>query len=139
LVIKITHLLTLTTQEVSINDKHSSSLRPTPKSNSHSWILWYILHTCIIILCEQSIFQFPTQSGQKMKTITLTDDQFDTLFEFVDQKVEYIVEKSIDYQDSEILNEWEDLMDVHNVLEETKDKYEQKLAKAQASQPVAEW
>ena len=26
-----------------------------------------------------------------MKTITLTDDQFDTLFEFVDQKVEYIV------------------------------------------------
>ena len=53
-----------------------------------------------------------------MKTITLTDDQFDTLFEFVDQKVEYIIEKSIDYQDSEILNEWEDLMDVHNVLEE---------------------
>ena len=53
-----------------------------------------------------------------MKTITLTDDQFDTLFEFVDQKVEYIVEKSIDYQDSEILNEWEDLLDVHTVLEE---------------------
>ena len=48
-----------------------------------------------------------------MKTITLTDDQFDTLFEFVDQKVEYIVEKSIDYQDSEILNEWDDLIDVH--------------------------
>ena len=53
-----------------------------------------------------------------MMTITLTDDQFDTLFEFVDQKVEYIVEKSIDYQDSEILNEWEDLIDVHTVLEE---------------------
>ena len=52
-----------------------------------------------------------------MKTLTLTDDQFDTLFEFVDQKVEYIVEKSIDYQDSEILNEWEDLFDVHSVLE----------------------
>ena len=52
-----------------------------------------------------------------MKTITLTDDQFDTLFEFVDQKVESIVEKSIDYQDSEILNEWEDLLDVHTVLE----------------------
>ena len=52
-----------------------------------------------------------------MKTITLTDDQFDTLFEFVDQKVESIVEKSIDYQDSEILNEWEDLFDVHTVLE----------------------
>ena len=53
-----------------------------------------------------------------MKTITLTDDQFDTLFEFVDQKVEYIVEKSIDYQDSEILEEWEDLFDIHTVLEE---------------------
>ena len=53
-----------------------------------------------------------------MKTLTLTDDQFDTLFEFVDQKVEYIVEKSIDYQDSEILNEWEDLIDVHTLLEE---------------------
>ncbi len=74
-----------------------------------------------------------------MKTLTLTDDQFDTLFEFVDQKVEYIVEKSIDYQDSEILNEWDDLIDVHTVLEDIKVKYEQKLAKAQASQPVAEW
>ena len=52
-----------------------------------------------------------------MKTITLTDDQFDTLFEFVDQKVEYIVDKSVEYQDSEILNEWEDLFDVHTVLE----------------------
>ena len=74
-----------------------------------------------------------------MKTITLTDDQFDTLFEFVDQKVEYIVEKSIDYQDSEILNEWDDLIDVHNLLEDIKDKYEKKLAKAQAKQPNMEW
>ena len=74
-----------------------------------------------------------------MKTITLTDDQFDTLFEFVDQKVESIVEKSIDYQDSEILNEWEDLFDVHTVLENTKQEYEDKLAKARAKQPKAEW
>ncbi len=57
-----------------------------------------------------------------MKTIKLTDDQFNTLFEFVDQKVEYIVEKSIDYQDSEILNEWEDLLDVHTVLESVASK-----------------
>ena len=56
-----------------------------------------------------------------MKTITLTDDQFDTLFEFVDQKVEYIVDTSVDYQDSEILNEWEDLIDVHTLLEEVND------------------
>ena len=74
-----------------------------------------------------------------MKTITLTDNQFDTLFEFVDQKVEYIVDKSIDYQDSEILNEWEDLIDVHNLLEEIKIKYEQKLQIAQSKQPDMEW
>ena len=62
-----------------------------------------------------------------MKTITLTDDQFDTLFEFVDQKVESIIEKSIDYQDSEILNEWDDLIDVHTELEMTKREYEKTL------------
>ena len=53
-----------------------------------------------------------------MKTITLTDDQFDTLFEYVDDKVTTIVDASVDYQDSEILKEWEDLFDVHTVLEE---------------------
>jgi len=52
-----------------------------------------------------------------MKTINLTDDQFNTLFEFVNQKVETIVDASVDYNDSEILNEWEDLLDVHTVLE----------------------
>ena len=52
-----------------------------------------------------------------MRKVYFTDEQFETLFEFVDQKVESIVEKSIDYQDSEILNEWEDLFDVHTVLE----------------------
>ena len=54
-----------------------------------------------------------------MKTINLSDDQFDTLFEFVDNKVESIVNASVDYNDSEILNEWEDLLDVHTVLEES--------------------
>ena len=53
-----------------------------------------------------------------MKTITLTDDQFDTLFEYVDNKVTTIVDASVDYQDTEILNEWEDLFDLHSVLEE---------------------
>ena len=74
-----------------------------------------------------------------MKTITLTDDQFDTLFEYVDDKVESIVEKSIDYQDSDILEEWDDLLDVHTVLENTKEEYEKKLEKARAKQPTAEW
>ena len=53
-----------------------------------------------------------------MKTITLTDDQFDTLFEYVDNKVTTLVNTSVDYQDSEILEDWEDLFDVHSVLEE---------------------
>ena len=53
-----------------------------------------------------------------MKTITLTDDQFDTLFDRIDKIVKTIVDASVDYQDTEILNEWEDLFDVHSVLEE---------------------
>ena len=52
-----------------------------------------------------------------MKTITLTDDQFDTLFDRIDKIVKTIVDASVDYNDSEILNEWEDLFDVHTVLE----------------------
>ena len=74
-----------------------------------------------------------------MKTIKLTDDQFDTLFDRVDKIVQTIIDASVEYQDTDMLNEWEDLIDVHTVLEETKDKYEQKLAKAQAKQPSMEW
>ena len=74
-----------------------------------------------------------------MKTITLTDEQFDTLFEYLDNKVESIVEKSIDYQDSEILEEWEDLFEVYDVIGEIKNEHEKKLAEAQAKQPKAEW
>ena len=74
-----------------------------------------------------------------MKTITLTDEQFDNLFNYLDEKVNFIVDKSIDYQDSEILNEWEDLIDVHTILEDTKIEYEKKLEKARAKQPKAEW
>ena len=74
-----------------------------------------------------------------MKTITLTDNQFNTLFEYVDNKVTTIVDASVDYQDSEILEECEDLLDVHTILGETKQEYEKKLAEAQAKQPKAEW
>ena len=59
-----------------------------------------------------------------MKTITLTDDQFDTLFEYVDNKVTTIVNASVDYQDSEILEDWENLFDVHTELEFVKNEYE---------------
>ena len=48
-----------------------------------------------------------------------TEEQFETLFEFVDNKVESIVNASVDYNDSEILNEWEDLLDIHTILGET--------------------
>ena len=74
-----------------------------------------------------------------MKTITLTDEQFDTLFDYVDNKVEFIVDASVKHQDSEILEEWEDLFDIHTVLENTKQEYERKLQIAQAKQPKAEW
>ena len=72
-----------------------------------------------------------------MKTITLTDKQFDSIFDFIDSKLEFVLEYEIDNPD--ILEEWEDLFDIHTVLEDTKNEYEDKLAKAQAKQPKAEW
>ena len=74
-----------------------------------------------------------------MKTITLTDEQFDTLFEYADNKVTTIVDASVDYQDSQILEDFEDFIDVHTILENTKEEYERKLQIAQAKQPKAEW
>ena len=62
-----------------------------------------------------------------MKIITLTDEQFDTLFEYVDNKVTTIVDASVDYQDSQILEDFEDFIDVHTILENTKEEYERKL------------
>ena len=55
-----------------------------------------------------------------MKTIKLTDDQFDTLFDRVDKMVRTIIDASVEYQDSDMLDEWEDLIDVHTVLEQAK-------------------
>ncbi len=57
-----------------------------------------------------------------MKTINLTDDQFNTLFNRIDKMVKTIVDASVEYQDSDILNEWEDLFDVHTVLESVASK-----------------
>ena len=53
-----------------------------------------------------------------MKTITLTDDQFNTLFNRIDKIKRTIIDASVEYQNSDMLNEWEDLLDVHSVLEE---------------------
>ena len=52
------------------------------------------------------------------RVVTFNEDQFQTLYQFVSDKVESIVNTSVDYQDSDILNEWEDLFDVHTVFEE---------------------
>ena len=74
-----------------------------------------------------------------MKTINLTDEQFDNLFYYLDEKVDQIIDTSIDYQDSEILEEWEDLFEVYEIIGEIKNEHEKKLAEAQAKQPKAEW
>ena len=72
-----------------------------------------------------------------MKTITLTDKQFDSIFNFIDSKLEFVLEYEMDNPD--ILEEWEDLFDAHEALYNVKKEYEDKLAKAQAKQPTAEW
>ena len=59
-----------------------------------------------------------------MKTITLTDKQFDTLFEYLDGKVESIVNTSVDYQDSELLEDFEDLFEVYDIIGEIKNQKE---------------
>ena len=54
-----------------------------------------------------------------IRRVDFTEEQFETLFHFVNDKVESIVNASVDYNDSEILNEWEDLLDIHTILGET--------------------
>ena len=45
-----------------------------------------------------------------MKTIKLTDDQFNTLFNRIDKMAKTIIDASVEYQDSDMLNEWEDFL-----------------------------
>ena len=74
-----------------------------------------------------------------MKTINLTDEQFDNLFYYLNEKVDQIIDTSIDYQDSELLEDFEDLFEVYEIIGEIKNEHEKKLAEAQAKQPKAEW
>ena len=74
-----------------------------------------------------------------MKTINLTGEQFDNLFYYLDEKVDQIIDTSIDYQDSELLEDFEDLFEVYEIIGEIKNEHEKKLAEAQAKQPKAEW
>ena len=74
-----------------------------------------------------------------MKTINLTDEQFANLFYYLDEKVNQIVDTSVEYQDSELLEDFEDLFEVYDIIGEIKNEYEKKLEIAQAKQPKAEW
>ena len=74
-----------------------------------------------------------------MRTITLTDKQFDNLFYYLDEKVNQIVDTSVEYQDSELLEDFEDLFEVYDIIGEIKNEYEKKLEIAKAKQPKAEW
>ena len=51
-----------------------------------------------------------------MKTITLTDEQFDNLFYYLDEKVNQIVDTSVEYQDIELLEDFEDLFEVYDII-----------------------
>ena len=51
------------------------------------------------------------------RVVTLNEDQFQAVNELVSERVDYLVERSIDLQDSEILDDYGHLLDVHTILE----------------------
>ena len=51
------------------------------------------------------------------RVVTLNEDQFQAVYELVSDRVDYLVERSIDLQDSEILDDYGHLFDVHTILE----------------------
>lgn len=51
------------------------------------------------------------------RVVTLNEDQFQAVYELVSDRVDYLVERSIDLQDSEILDDYGNLLDVHTILE----------------------
>ena len=51
------------------------------------------------------------------RVVTLNEDQFQAVYELVSERVDYLVERSIDLQDSEILDDYGDLLDIHTILE----------------------
>ena len=82
-----------------------------------------------------SIFCLPHEIDDLENTL----NQLHKAFEYVDDKVESIVNTSIDYQDSQLLEDFEDLFEVHDILEDIKVQHEKKLQAARAKQPTAEW
>ena len=51
------------------------------------------------------------------RVVTLNEDQFQAVYELVSERVDYLVERSIDLQDSEILDDYGHLLDIHTILE----------------------
>ena len=78
-----------------------------------------------------------------MKTFKLTDKQFEQLKEYVIDSCENIMDRSLEWADSDLSNELIDnneiLFDFRTILEDMEQEYEDKLAKARAKQPKAEW
>ena len=78
-----------------------------------------------------------------MKTINLTDEQFEQLKEYVVDSCENIMDRSLEWADSDLSNEIIDnneiLFDFRTILEDIKVDHERKLLAARAKQPKAEW
>ena len=51
------------------------------------------------------------------RVVTFNEDQFQAVYELVSERVDYLVERSIDLQDSEILDDYGHLLDAHTILE----------------------
>ena len=74
-----------------------------------------------------------------MKTITLTDEQFEQLEEYVVENCESIMERSLDWDNTDFIDDNEIIFEFRSILEDIREEYEKKLEKARAKQPKAEW
>ena len=57
-----------------------------------------------------------------MKQITFSDKQFYDLLQFTSEYVDHIIDKSVEYDDDLIIEENEEIIDIHDFLCECKHK-----------------
>ena len=57
-----------------------------------------------------------------MKQITFSDKQFYDLLQFTSEYVDNIIDRSVEYDDNDIIEENEDIIDIHDFLCECKHK-----------------
>ena len=57
-----------------------------------------------------------------MKQITFSDKQFYELLQFTSQYVDNIIDRSVEYDDDDIIEENEDIINIHDFLCECKHK-----------------